>query len=91
MDGEHFSIADLLNLTTGGVSSSRDMNAETSSRELVSWTSSGSSASTSGGSGSAQPTPSRDERGSRPESLHLPIKGTNSAPRVVKIKKGETN
>ena len=50
---EHFVIADLLNLTAGSGSSSRVLDAETSSRELVSRTLSGSSASTSGGSSSA--------------------------------------
>ena len=44
------------------------------------------SASTSGGSGSTQPAPSRGERGSRLESLPLLRKGTNSAPRSLKIK-----
>ena len=53
VDGEHFIIVDLLHLTAGGASSSRDLGAETSSWELVSQTSSGSFASTSGGSSSA--------------------------------------
>ena len=75
VDREHFITADLLNLIVGGASSSRDLDVETLSRELVSRTPSGSSASTNGGSGSAQPAPSRGERGSRPESLTLPRKG----------------
>ena len=91
VDGERFIIVDLLNLTAGGASSSRDLDAETSSRELVSRTPSGSSASTNGGSDSAQPAPSWGKRCSRPESLPLPRKGTSSAPRVLKIKKGRTN
>ena len=91
VDREHFITADLLNLTAGSASSSRDLDAETLSRELVSWILSGSSASTSGHSGSSQPLPSRDERGSLLESLPLPRKGTSSVPRVLKIKKGGTN
>ena len=51
MDGEHFITTDLLNLTAGSASSSRVLDAETSSRELVSQTLFGSSASNSGGSG----------------------------------------
>ena len=80
VDGEHFITVDLLNLIAGSASSSKDLDAETSSQELMSRTLSGSSASTSGGSGSTQPTPSGGERGSRPESLPLLRKGTNSAP-----------
>ena len=91
MDGEHFITIDLLHLTAGSASSSRDLFAETSSRELVSQTSLGSSAFTSGGSGSAQPTPGRGERGRHSESLPLPRKGTNFALWVLKIKKGGTN
>ena len=53
VDGEHFITADLLNLIAGSASSSRDVDVETSSKELVSRTPSGSSASTSGDSGSA--------------------------------------
>ena len=90
MDGEHFITADLLNLIAGSASSSRVFDAETSSQELVSWTLLGSSASTNGDSGSAQPAPSRGERGYPPESLPLPRKGIGSAPRVLKIKKGGT-
>ena len=81
VDEEHFVTADLLNLTAGSASPSRDLEAETSSRELVSQTPSVPSASTSGGSGSAQPAPSQGERGSCPERLPLPRKGTNFAPR----------
>ena len=90
MDGEYFITVDLLNLITSSVSSSRVLDAETSSRELVSRTLSGSSTSTSGDFGSAQPSPSRGERGYLPESLLLPRKGTSSAPRVLKIKNGGT-
>ena len=53
----------------------------------MSRTSSVPSASTSGGSGSAQPTPSRGKRGSRSERLPLPRKGTSSTPRALKIKR----
>ena len=84
VDGEHFITTDLLHLTTGGASSSRDLGVETLSRELVSWTSSGSSTSTSGGSDSAQPVLGRGERGSFPESLPLPRKGTSSASLSIK-------
>ena len=80
VDGEHFINVDLLNLTAGSASSSRVPDFETSSRELVSRTLSGSSASTNGGFGSAQPAPSRGERGCRLKSLPLPRKGTNSSP-----------
>ena len=90
VDGEHFITVDLLNLIAGSTSSSRVLDADTSSRELVSQTLSGSSASTSGDSGSAQPTPNQGERGYHPESLPLPRKGTSSAPWVLKIKKGGT-
>ena len=90
VDGEHFITTDLLNLIADSASSSRVLDAETSSRELVSRTLSGSSTSTSGDSGSAQPAPSRGENGYLPESLLLPRKGTSSAPRVLKIKKGGT-
>ena len=91
MDGEHFLTADLLNLTLDNVPSSRVPNAETSSWELVSRTLSGSSASTSGGFSSAHCAPSWGERGYLSESLPLLRKGTSSAPRVLKIKKGGTN
>ena len=91
VDREHFITVDLLNLTTGSASSSRDPDAETSSWELVSQTPSGSSASTSGGFVSTQPAPIRGERGSCPKSLPLPRKETSSAPRVLKIEKGGTN
>ena len=88
VEGEHFIIADLLYLTAGSATSSKDLVAETLSRELVSRTSSGSFASTSGGSGSTQPSPGQGERGSRSESLPLPRKGTSSTPWVLKSKKG---
>ena len=91
MDGEHFITVNLLHLTAKGASSSRDLGAETSSWELVSRTSSGSSASTNGGSSSTQPAPGRGKRGSRLESLPLQRKGTIFAPQVLKIKKGGTN
>ena len=91
VDGEQFVIADLLNLTAGSGSSSRVPNAETSSRELVSRTLSGSSASTCGGFGSAQCTPSWGEKGYRPKNLPLPKEGTNSIPCVLKTKKGGTS
>ena len=91
VEGEHFSTANLLNLTAGSVSSSRDLDTKTSSWELVSRTPSGSSASTSGGSGSAQPSPILGERGRRQKNLSLPRKGTSSTPRVLKIKNGGTN
>ena len=82
VDREHFVIVDLLNLIAGSVSPFRDLEAETLSRELVSRTLSVPSASTSGGSSSDQPVPSRGERGSRPECLPLPKKGTSSAPQI---------
>ena len=80
VDGEHFVTTDLLNLIAGGGSSSKVPEAKTSSQELVSQTLSGSSASTSGDSDSAQYAPSPGERGYRLESLPLPKKGTSSAP-----------
>ena len=88
--GEHFITADLLNLIAGSAYSSRVLDAETSSRELVSRTLSRSSAPTGGDSGSAQPAPSRGKRGYCPKSLPLPRKGTSSTPRVLNIKKGGT-
>ena len=91
VDGEHFTTANLLNLIVGSVSPSRVLEAETSSQELVSRAISGSSAFTSGGSGSAQPAPSRGERGSSLESLPLSRNGTSSAPRVLRIKKRGAN
>ena len=90
VDGEHFVTVDLLNLTTGSASPSRDLEVETSSQELVSRTPSMPSTSTSGGSGSTQPAPSRGERGSRSKRLPLPRKGTNSAPRALNIKRRGT-
>ena len=74
VDGENFVTVDLLNLTAGSGSSSKVLVAKTSSRELVSRTLSGSSASTNGGSGSGQCAPSQGERGYCPESLLLPKK-----------------
>ena len=88
MDGEHFVTVDLLNLTAGSGFSSRLLDTKMSSQELVSQTLTGSSASTSRGSGSAQCAPSWGERGHLPESLLLPRKGTSSTPRVLKTKKG---
>ena len=91
VDGEHFVIPDPLHLAVGGTSSSQEPGTETPSWKLVSRTSSGTSASTSGHSGSAQPTLGRGKRVSRPESLPLPRKGALSTPRVIKIKKKGTN
>ena len=48
VDGEHFVTTDLLNLIAGRASPSRDLEAKTSSRELVSQTLSVPSASTNG-------------------------------------------
>ena len=90
VDGEHFVTADLLNLTAGSASPSKDLEVETSSWELVSRTPSMPFASISGGFGFAQPAPNRGERGSRPERLPLPRKGTNFAPRALKIKRRGT-
>ena len=59
VDREHFVSADLLNLTAGCGSLSKVSDAEMSSRELVSRTLLGSSASTSRGFGSAQCAPSK--------------------------------
>ena len=80
VDREHFITVDLLNLTAGSASSFRDLDAETSSWELVSRTPLGTSTSIGGGFGSAQPAPSRGERDSCPKSLFLPRKGSGSAP-----------
>ena len=90
VDGEHFVTTDLLNLIAGRASPSRDLEAETSSRELVSRTPSVPSASTSGGSGSAQLAPSRGDRGSHLEHLPLLRKGNSSAPGALKIKRRGT-
>ena len=59
MDGEHFVTTKLLNLIACRASPSRDLEAETSSGELVSRTPSVPSASTNGGFSSAQPAPNR--------------------------------
>ena len=91
VDGEHFVTVDMLNLIAGSASPSRDLEAKTSSRELVSRTPSVPSTSTSRDSNPAQLAPRRGERGSRLEILPLPRKGTSSAPRVLKIKKGGKN
>ena len=90
VDEEHFVTADLLNLTVGSASSSRDLEAETSSQEPVSLTPSVPSTSTSEGSDSAQLALSRGERSSHPERLPLPKKETSSAPRALKIKRRGT-
>ena len=90
MDGEHFGTADLLNLIAGRASSFKDLEAKTSSQELVSRTPSVSFAFTSEGSGSAQPAPRWGERGSRPKRLPLPRKGNISTPRALKNKRRRT-
>ena len=81
VDGEHFITADLLNLIASCGSSSRVLDAETSSQELVSRTLSRSSASTSGGSDFAQ---CGGERGYCSKSLPLPKKGDQFCPSGTK-------
>ena len=51
VDGEHFVNADLLRLRSGGTSTSGVTEVEIADRRSVAWSSSGSSASNSGGSG----------------------------------------
>ena len=80
VDWEHFVTADLLHLISGSASSSRDPEAVIPGRELVAQTQSVLSASTSGGSGFAQPAPSRGDRSSRLERIPLARRGTNPAP-----------
>ena len=87
VDGEHFVIADLLHLISGGASTSGGTEAEIADRRSVARSPSGPSASNSGGSGSAHLAPRRSKGGSPSERLPLPSKGGTSAPQVLKVKK----
>ena len=87
VDGEHFVNVDLLRLISGGASTFGGAEIELADWRSVAWSPSGSSASNSGGFGSAQPTPRRGKGGSPPERLPLPSRGGKSATRELKVKK----
>ena len=80
VDGEHFVIADMLRLISGGASTSGGVEAEITDRRSVDRSPSGPSTSNSRGSGSAQPAHRRGKGGSPLERLPLLSRGGKSAP-----------
>ena len=78
--GEHFVNVDLLRLISSGASTSGGGEIEIADQRSVARSPSGSSASNSGGSRSAQPSLRRSKGGGPPESLPLPRRGGKSAP-----------
>ena len=85
MEGEHFVLADVRCLASGGASSSRDLVVEASSRVQGARSASGSSASSSRGLDS--PTAGREASGRGPERILPLAQVTRATPRVVKIKR----
>ena len=87
VEGEHFVIADLRRLASGGASSSRDPTVEALSRVQGAGSASRSSASSSGGSSSSSPAPGRRARSDHPERFLPLVQVAEAAPRVVKVKR----
>ena len=85
MEGEHFVLADVRRLASGGASSSRDLVVEALSRVQGAWSASGSSASSSRGPDSLAVGLEASGRG--PERVLPRAQVTRAAPRVVKIKR----
>ena len=85
--GEHFVYVDLLSLISSGASTFGGAKIEIGDRRSVAWSPSGSSASNSGGSRSAQPSLRRSKGGGPPEHLPLPSRGGKPTPQVIKVKK----
>ena len=88
VEGEHFVLADVRRLASGGASSSRDLVVEASSRVQGARSASGSSASSSRGPDS--PADGREASGCGPERILPLAQVTRAAPRVVKIKRKKT-
>ena len=85
VESEHFVIADLRRIVSGGASSSRNLVIEASSRAHVVSSTSRPSASSSGGSSSSLSSLSERIRSSHPERLLLPVQVIRPAPRGVKV------
>ena len=87
VEGEHFMLADVRHLASGGTSSSKDPVNETSSRIQGARRASRSSASSIGGSSSSPSTPSRRTKKGHPECFLPLAQVARAAPRVVKVKR----
>ena len=85
VEGEHFVLADIRRLASGGASSSRDLVVEASNQVRGARSASGSSASSSRGPGS--PVVGREASGHGPECILPLAQVTRAAPRVVQIKR----
>ena len=85
--GEQFVNADLLCLMSSGASTTEGGKIEIADWRSVARSPSGSSASNSGGSRSAQPSLRWSKGGGPPERLPLPSRGGKYSPRVLKVKK----
>ena len=87
VDGEHFVIADVRRLVSGGTSSSRNPVVAESSRVQGDRSAFGSFASSGGGPGSSSSAPDRRDRGDFPEHSLPLAQIIGVAPRVVKVKR----
>ena len=84
VEGEHFIVADLRRLASGGASFSRGPAVEASSEVRGVGGTSGSSSS-SESSSLGHPSPDRGTRSESPDKLRLPVQVARPAPRVVRI------
>ena len=80
VEGEHFVVADLRRLVSGGASSSRSLVIEASSQVQAVRSTSRSFASSSGGSSSFSPVHGERTRSSHPECLLLPVQVAGPTP-----------
>ena len=87
VDGEHFVLADVRHLVSGGASSSKDPVIEASSWVQGARSASRSSTSSSRGSSSSSSTPSRRAKKGRLERFLPLAQVAGAAPRVVKVKR----
>ena len=86
VEGEHFVLADVRRLFSGGASSSKDLVIEESSQMQGPQSASRSSASSSSGSSSSPSAPSRRDKKGRLERFLPLAQVAGAAPRVVKVK-----
>ena len=87
VEGEHFVLADVRRLVSGGASSSRDSVIEASSRVQGARSASRSSASSIGGSSSSPSAPSRRAKKGHPKRFLPLAQVAGAAPQVVKVKR----
>ena len=87
VEGEHFVVADLRRLVSHGVSSSRDLAVEASSRVQGVGSASEASTSSSRSSSSSPPALDRGTRRGHPERPPLLVQVSGPVPRVVRIRR----